>query len=130
MSLSTPSADSWLREAKQSPSAPKCGMYLIHNGTVRESSRNLVRFGIQENSEVSGMLFSYDPELLEKAVSETYKMSGIYYVRTWLNEGRLSVGDDIMLVLVGGDTRPHVIAALEFLVGRIKDECVNETELR
>lgn len=130
MSLKAPSADLWLREAKLDPSAPKCGMYLLHNGTVRESSRDLVRFGIRENSEVRGMRFSYDSALLEKAVSEARGMDGIYYIRTWLNEGELSVGDDIMLVLVGGDTRPHVLSALEFLVGRIKDECVNETELR
>ena len=34
-----------------------------------------------------------------------------------------------MLVLVGGDIRPHVIDALQSLVGEIKNECVREEEL-
>ncbi len=35
-----------------------------------------------------------------------------------------------MYVLIGGDIRPNVIDALQFLVGTIKDECVSEVELR
>jgi hypothetical protein len=34
-----------------------------------------------------------------------------------------------MLVLVGGDIRPRVIDALQFLVGKIKNECVTEQEI-
>ena len=60
---------------------------------------------------------------------ETKKLEGIYYVRVWLNEGELQVGDDIMYVLIGGDIRPRVIDALQSLVGKIKSECVTETEL-
>jgi molybdopterin synthase catalytic subunit len=55
-------------------------------------------------------------------------MDGIFHVRVWLNEGRLELGDDIMYVLIGGDIRPHVIDALQFLVGKIKTECVTEIE--
>ena len=46
-----------------------------------------------------------------------------------LNRGTLAVGDDIMFVLVGGDIRPHVIDALQALVGTIKNECVVEQEV-
>ena len=49
-------------------------------------------------------------------------------MRVWLNEGELKVGDDIMYVLVGGDIRPHVIDALQFLVEKIKTQCVVEIE--
>ena len=62
-------------------------------------------------------------------IAETYKLDGIYYVKVWLNEGQLQVGDDIMYVLIGGDIRPHVVDALQYLVGRIKNECVEETEI-
>ena len=55
-------------------------------------------------------------------------MDGIYYIRVWLNQGELAVGDDIMYVLIGGDIRPHVVDALQYLVGRIKNECVTEKE--
>jgi hypothetical protein len=34
-----------------------------------------------------------------------------------------------MKVLIGADIRPHAVAALETLVGRIKKECVTEREL-
>jgi len=53
---------------------------------------------------------------------------GIFHVRVWLNQGQLEVGDDIMYVLIGGDIRPHVIDALQFLVAKIKNECVTEIE--
>ena len=55
-------------------------------------------------------------------------MPGICYVRVWLASGELAVGDDIMLVLIGGDIRPHVVDALQALVGTIKNECVSEVE--
>ena len=49
-------------------------------------------------------------------------------MRVWLNRGELELGDDIMLVLIGGDIRPRVIDALQSLVGTIKNECVSEVE--
>lgn len=124
----SPSMDAWLREAKQHESAPNIGMYLTHNGTVRQSAKAKVRYGAEDTKPVTGMLFSYDPEKVDRIIADTYKMDGIYYIRVWLNEGELDMGDDIMYVLVGGDIRPHVVDALQYLVGRIKNECVTETE--
>ena len=123
-----PSMDQWLREAKADPSAAKVGMYLTHNGVVRETAKAAVRNGDETAKPVTGMLFSYDKEKVAAVVADTYKMPGVYYVRTWLAEGELKVGDDIMFVLIGGDIRPHVVEALQYLVGRIKSECVEETE--
>lgn len=124
-----PSMDAWLAEAKAHESAPKIGMYLTHNGVVRRSAKARVRLGKEDTKPVTGMYFSYDPSAVEAIVAETYKLEGIYYIRVWLNEGNLSLGDDIMYVLIGGDIRPHVVEALHYLVGRIKSECVTETEL-
>ncbi|MBR3475503.1 MAG: molybdenum cofactor biosynthesis protein MoaE [Oscillospiraceae bacterium] len=128
MKQSTPSLDQWLREAKQEPTAPLCGMYLAHNGTVRETARAKVRQGAEDTAPVTGMYFDYDPEKLEAAVTAARALPGIYHVRVWLNRGELSLGDDIMLVLIGGDIRPRVIDALQSLVGTIKNECVVERE--
>ena len=125
---SPPSMDAWLKEAKQHESAPKIGMYLTHNGVVRQSARAKVRGGEENTKPVTGMYFSYDPERVEAAIAETYQMEGIYYIKVWLNEGELALGDDIMYVLIGGDIRPHVVDALQSLVGRIKRGCVTETE--
>ena len=121
--------DAWLKEAKAHASAPKIGMYLTHNGTVRQTAKAKVRCGAEDTKEVTGMVFSYDKEKVDSVIADTYKKEGIYYIKVWLNEGELKMGDDIMYVLIGGDIRPRVVDALQYLVGRIKDECVSETEL-
>ncbi|NLM04348.1 MAG: molybdopterin biosynthesis protein [Clostridiales bacterium] len=126
----SPSIDQWLKEAKSDPEALQEGMYLVHNGVVRVTPKAKVREGIDDGSIIKGMEFSYDQSKVDEAIAETYKMKGIFHVRVWLNEGRLELGDDIMYVLIGGDIRPHVIDALQFLVGKIKNECVIEKEIK
>lgn len=124
-----PSPDAWLKKAKAAPESADCGMFLIHNGVVRQSAKAKVRSGAADTATVTGMLFSYDRAKAEAALKAANDMPGIYYVRAWLNEGELKVGDDIMLVLIGGDIRPHVVSALEALVGELKTNCVSETEI-
>lgn len=121
--------DQWLQEAKQDATAADIGMYLIHNGTVRQTAKALVREGKLDTRPVTGMNFSYDHDKVAAAIEEAKQLPGVYYIRAWLNEGILDAGDDIMYILFGGDTRPHVVDALQFLVGKIKSECVLEQEL-
>ena len=128
MATEIPSMDQWLREAKAHESAPKIGMYLTHNGIVRRSAKARVRYG-EDAQDVTGMVFSYDRSKVDAVLEDAKKLDGIYYIRLWLNEGELKVGDDIMYVLIGGDIRPRVVDALNYIVGRIKNECVTETEL-
>lgn len=123
-----PSVDTWLREAKEDVQAENCGMYLTHNGVVRKTAKAQVRMNM-DAAPVTGLVFSYDSEKVAAAIENAKKLPGIYYVRVWLNEGTLAVGDDIMLVLIGGDIRPHVVAALDTLVGELKTNCVTEEEL-
>ena len=125
----SPSVDQWLKEAKADESEPRYGMYLTHNGTVRELPKKLVRQGIDDGTKVVGMNFSYDEAGVEAARQEALQMPGIEYVRVWLNEGSLQVGDDIMYVLIGGDIRPNVVDCLQALVGKIKNEMVSEVEI-
>ncbi len=129
MAKESPSVDQWLAEAKADESASRCGMYLAHNGVVRELPKKLVREGIDDGSKVTGMNFSYDHDAVDAAAKEALDWEGIEYVRVWLNEGTLEVGDDIMYVLIGGDIRPNVIDALQKLVGKIKNEFVEEIEI-
>ena len=75
------------------------------------------------------MDFDYDKKKVDTAIKKALKMKGIYYIKVWLNSGKLKVGDDIMLVLIGGDIRPHVVDCLQSLVGEIKSKCVVEKEL-
>ena len=124
----SPSMDEWLKEAKTELAALQVGMFLVHSGVVRQTPKAKVRQGIDDGSKVMGMEFAYDAAKVDTAIAETRKLDGIFYVRVWLNEGHLELGDDIMYVLVGGDIRPHVVDALQFLVEKIKSECVTEIE--
>lgn len=124
-----PSMDAWMAEAKAHESAKNIGMYLTHNGVVRQSAKAQVREGAEGTRPVIAMDFRYDAEKVEEVMEAAYALPGIYYIKAWLASGRLQTGDDIMYVLIGGDIRPHVVDALQYMVGRLKNECVSETEL-
>ena len=124
MSTAEPSLDQLLQEAKVSPEAPQCGMFLCHNGVVRITPKQQVREGMEGLGEVCSVEFSYDPAGVDAAVQEALTWPGVYYVKVWLNEGVLGIGDSIMYVLIGADIRPNCIDALQRLVGKIKNDLV------
>jgi molybdopterin synthase catalytic subunit len=112
----------WLEEIKTSPESRGVGMYLVHNGVVRGTGR--------DGSPVAGMDLSYRRDRLAEAIERAEAMPGVVAARAWVNQGRLSVGDDIMWALVAGDIRENVFAGLQELVRLIKSEVVVEAELR
>ncbi|MGI5940602.1 MAG: molybdenum cofactor biosynthesis protein MoaE [Thermoleophilia bacterium] len=116
-----PRFETWLDEIKAEPRSAGIGMYLMHNGVVRGSSRT--------GAVVTAMDLTYDHARLQEIIAQVEAMPGVIALRVWINEGRLAVGDDIMRVLVGGDIRDNVFAALQELVRLVKTECVRETEL-
>jgi len=118
----------WLSQAKKEASALNCGMYLIHNGVVRQTSKKQVREGIP-GPPVSRLEFSFNAARVSEAIEKAKAMPGIYYVNVWLGEGILSPGDDLMVILVGGDIRPHVMDCMNQLLDEIKGKCVIETEI-
>ena len=129
MAKPEPSMDAWLAEAKQSDQADQCGMFLVHNGIVRVTPKKQVRVGVQGIGDVTAVQFSYDEAGVEAAIEEALTWPGVYYVRVWLNEGELEVGQSIMYVLIGADIRPNCIDALQKLVGHIKNDLVIEKEI-
>ncbi|MBQ6453048.1 MAG: molybdenum cofactor biosynthesis protein MoaE [Coriobacteriales bacterium] len=126
--MQEPDVNEWLTQAKQDPNAYQCGMYLLHNGTVRETPKAQVRRGVQDAGVVTGLNLSHDDALLADYIEQAKQLPGIFYVRVWLNSGHLELGDSLMYVLIGGDIRPHVVDALQWLVGNIKDHVVIEQE--
>jgi molybdopterin synthase catalytic subunit len=124
-----PSIDQWLAEAKHDPQAAQVGMYLTHNGVVRLTPKAQVREGTQGLGDVSQVDFSYDARGLAAAEAEARTWPGIFYVRVWLNECVLDVGDSLMYVLIGGDIRPRTVDALQKLVSKIKGKLVVEKEI-
>ena len=57
MKKQSPSMDAWLKEAKADPVAAKVGMFLVHNGVVRETAKAKVRNG-EDVADIKGMEFS------------------------------------------------------------------------
>ena len=129
MSKPEPNLNEWLKEAKADQNAAQCGMFLTHNGVVRITPKAPVREGVEGLGSVSQIEFSYDAAGLQAAIEEALQLEGIYVVKVWLNEGVCNVGDSLMYVLIGGDIRPRVIDALQWLVGKIKSELVVEKEI-
>ena len=115
------SADELIERVKRRARPENLGMVLVHNGVVRGSSRS--------GREVKEMELSVNREKLKELIEEIEKREGIEAVEVWINEGRLKVGDDIMLVAVGGRFRSDVLPAFEELIGRIKREVVVEKEI-
>lgn len=120
--------DEWLKEAKESKDADKVGMWLVHNGVVRSTAKAEVREG-KPSKEVKAMDFSYDAVKLEDILLRGKALAGVYYLRAELASGKLNPGDDIMYMLIGADTRPHAVDALNAIVGEIKSKCVREIEI-
>lgn len=135
--FSEPNINDWLEEAKRDPQASFIGMYLTHNGIVRATPKKVVRADEfetplseeEKNRQVVAVDFSYDEEGLQQALTDALTWEGVYYVRAWLNSGRVPVGKSLMYVLIGADIRPHAIDALNKLVGHIKSNLVVETEV-
>lgn len=113
--------DRWIEEIRKHERRDEIGMILVHNGIVRATSR--------DGRAVKGMILTYDKEKLESIINSVKEKEGIVEIKVWINEGHLKIGDDIMKVLVAGSLRTNVIPALQELVGRIKNEVVNEEEI-
>ena len=120
--MSSCDIDDWICDVKAQPDSAAIGMILAHQGIVRGTSRS--------GELVRGMVLHGNRERLEDVLAEARTWPGVFAVRAWVNEGSLSVGDDIMKVLVAGDIRDNVFAALQRLVSLIKSEVLSESEVR
>ena len=114
--------DQWLLEIKHNANSQDLGMILVHNGIVRGTTKS--------GSPVRGMKLSYDQKKLDSVLPAFRQRAGITEVRVWINSGDLSVGEDIMFVLVAGRLRTDVLPAFEELLSLIKGEIVTEQELK
>ena len=112
--------EKWIKEIKENSDFQDLGMLLVHNGVVRATSK--------DGRSVKGMHLSYDKERLIHLVDEFKRKEGITTIKVWINEGELTVGDDIMYALVAGKFRTYVLPVLDELVSRIKKEIVSEVE--
>ncbi len=106
---------------KKHPDYHKAGMILCHNGIVRSTSRT--------GRKVSGLTISVDYNKLRHVI-ETYKQQpGIIEILVEIADNRLlSVGNDVMLLVVAGDIRENVISVLHDTLNAIKTTVTSKTE--
>ena len=106
---------------KKRPDYDQAGMILAHNGVVRGTSR--------DGRSVSGLRVAVDQGNLSAVLEKNRCMPGILDIQVWINENRdLSVGEDVMFLVVAGDIRENVISTLEKTLNEIKSLVTSKTE--
>ncbi len=110
-----------IEKVKSHPRAHEMGMIATHLGIVRKTSL--------KGGEVSAIEIEFDHSAIDRIVNEAKGNQGIIEILVETNPGRLTVGDEIMAVVVGGDTRDHVFPTLISVVDRIKREASRKKEL-
>ncbi len=105
--------DRMIKTIKKHPDYAKVGMILCHNGVVRGTSRG--------GRSVSGLRIKVDHDKLQKIIADNKSRNGITEILVEIAEDQdLAVGDDVMYLVVAGDIREHVIAALSATLNAIK----------
>lgn len=110
-----------VQQIKQHPDYGRAGMILCHNGVVRQTSR--------DGRKVTGLRVKVDHSLLQKILAEHKKQPGIIEILIEIAEDKdLKVGDDVMVLVVAGDIREHVIATLSSMLNAVKATVTHKTE--
>jgi molybdopterin synthase catalytic subunit len=108
-------------EIRNHPDFHNAGMILCHNGVVRATSR--------DGRKVNGLRVETNHLQLQKILEQQKKQPGIVDILVEINEGRdLKIGEDVMFLVVAGDIREHVIAALTETLYAIKSTVTQKTE--
>ena len=117
------SLDRIVKDIKSRPGySENVGMIALHNGTVREWSRN------GHKKVIAVEVFANELKVGE-ICQEVGTMPGIFAVTAEPQQGRLKPGDDLLYLAVAGDVREHVLPAFETLLNRIKSEAVEKREI-
>ena len=112
-----------LSDLKKEPGfSDNVGMVLVHNGIVRGWSR-------KDRNEVVAIEITPDRERMEEIRKEIEAREGIFRAVAHANEGRMQPGDDVLFLIVAGDIRENVKAALSDFLDRVKAEAVTKKEI-
>jgi len=110
-----------IAKIKAHPRAASAGMILCHNGIVRGTSR--------DGRPVSGLTVHVDSARLKGVIDAGKRKPGIIEILVEIKADRkLSVGDDVMFLVVAGDIRENVICALQETLDAIKSTVTQKTE--
>lgn len=110
-----------IAQVKRHPRMDRVGMMLCHNGVVRGTSR--------DGRRVTGLRVAVDEARLAQVLDEHRQRPGIVDIQVEIAADiDLAVGDDVMVLVVAGDIREHVIAALSETLDAIKTTVTAKTE--
>jgi molybdopterin synthase catalytic subunit len=117
----TMNADPMLTKIKAHPAYDRVGMILCHNGVVRGTSR--------DGRQVTGLRVTVNGKRLEQVLAEQRSRPGIVDVQVEIAaDTDLSIGDDVMMLVVAGDIRENVIEVLTDTLNAIKTTVTTKTE--
>ncbi|MCX7823809.1 MAG: molybdenum cofactor biosynthesis protein MoaE [Syntrophobacterales bacterium] len=111
-----------LDKVKKEIDFTRVGMFACHNGVVRGTTR--------DGEAVSRLIISCDINKWNEILNEMRRRPGISAVEAYLHEGERNIGDDILLIVVAGDIREHVLPVLEETLERLKREAIKKKEER
>jgi molybdopterin synthase catalytic subunit len=110
-----------IADIRRLPDFHKAGMLLCHNGVVRGHAR--------DGRKVKGLRVVVDHVRLDRILAGQRKRPGIIDIRVAIAEDRdLSLGEDVMILVVAGDIRENVIAVLTDTLNLIKTTVTEKTE--
>ena len=110
-----------IEKVKHHPDFSRAGMILCHNGVVRETSR--------DGTPVSALRVAVDHERLAEILKEQRRRPGIVDIQVEIAENKdLTIGDDVMGLVVAGDIRENVITVLADTLDQIKRTVTRKTE--
>jgi molybdopterin synthase catalytic subunit len=112
-----------IAELKKTPGfSENVGMILVHNGVVRGWSR-------KDHRNVSAIEITPDHAKIQALCEEFQKRPGIFRAIAQAEGGVKHPGDDVLFIIVAGDIRENVKAALSDLLDRIKSEAIAKREI-
>ncbi len=113
--------DAKIKEIQKHPEGERVGMILTHTGIVRGYSKS--------GRKVSSIEMRVDEKNLDGVIQKHEQMQGIVEVLVEITgHTRLFPGERIMTVVVAGDIRENVLAAMASLIDAVKEEVTHKTE--
>lgn len=110
-----------IERVKALPEYPEVGMILSHMGVVRATTR--------EGREVTGLRVSVDQDGLARLIKDQKNRPGIVEVLVEIKADQdLSVGQDIMAIVVAGDIRERVIETLTDTLEEVKTKMTTKQQ--
>jgi len=112
-----------LAELKKEPGfADNVGMVLVHNGIIRGWSR-------KDRAKVTAVEVNPDLDKIEEICKDIEAYDGVFRAVAHANSGMMQPGDDVLFLIVAGDIRENVKAALSDFLDRVKAEAVSKKEV-